>query len=128
VHTPSPRCGCGLHGLLNNLRAVKNSLTSVPAVSKAATDVLAERERQVTAEGWTPEHDDDHNNGELAKAAACYALQSACPGNQGDYLRFWPVEWASSWWKPKDSRSDLVKAGALILAEIERIDRARGVE
>lgn len=36
--------------------------------------------------------------------------------------RGWP--WGSSWWKPKDPRRDLVRAGALILAEIERIDRA----
>ena len=39
----------------------------------AARDVIAERERHVTEEGWTPEHDDDHDKGELATAAACYA-------------------------------------------------------
>lgn len=58
----------------------------------------------------------------MAKAAACYALQSAAPGNHGDYLRFWP--WDSSWWRPKDARRDLVRAAALLLAEIERLDRA----
>lgn len=38
----------------------------------------------------------------------------------------WPVcgkPWDEKWWKPKNPRRDLVKAGALILAEIERIDR-----
>lgn len=35
---------------------------------------------------------------------------------------FWP--WQRKWWKPKDPRRDLVRAGALIIAEIERIDRA----
>jgi hypothetical protein len=27
------------------------------------------------------------------------------------------------WWKPKDRRRDLVRAAALIIAEIERLDR-----
>lgn len=40
----------------------------------AASDVLAERQRQVTAEGWTPEHDDEHSDGEMALAASSYAL------------------------------------------------------
>ena len=35
-------------------------------LTTAARDVLAERQRQVTAEDWTPEHDDEHNGGELA--------------------------------------------------------------
>src|SRR5690606_39870520 len=39
----------------------------------AARDVLAERRRQIEAEGWTPEHDDEHSTQELAFAAACYA-------------------------------------------------------
>lgn len=81
--------------------------------SDAARDVLAERERQKSVEGWTPEHDDEHNDEQLALAAACYALGSPT---------FWP--WENRWWKPKDRRRNLVRAGALILAEIERIDRA----
>lgn len=94
-------------------------------LSKAATDVLAERERQRTVEGWSPEHDDEHDGGALAHAAGCYAL--------GDKLRksgstgvpqHWP--WEPQWFKPKDRRRDLVRAGALIIAEIERLDRAAG--
>lgn len=91
------------------------------AKTKAAADVLRERVRQVTVEGWTAAHDDGHDIGEMAQAAACYALQSAMPGNQGDYLRFWPAQWD---WRPKDKRRDLVRAAALLLAEIERLDRA----
>lgn len=92
----------------------------------AERDVLAERQRQISAEGWTPEHDDEHADGGMAQAAACYALHTEPVGNVGDYLRFWP--WDAAWWKPKDRRSNLVRASALILAEIERIDRrvARG--
>ncbi|MFU2817977.1 hypothetical protein ACM7N9_29540 [Pseudomonas aeruginosa] len=91
-------------------------------VPQAWLDVQAERRRQVEAEGWTPEHDDAHDTGALASAAGCYAMFSlAYPA--GDPSRFWP--WDKSWWKPSpDGRRNMVKAGALILAEIERLDRA----
>ena len=100
------------------------ALATAPTMSEGVRDVLAERRRQVEQEGWTPEHDDQHAKGEMAFAAASYAMSSArhplvmkygVPGN-------WP--WAAEWWKPTTRRHDLVKAGALILAEIERIDRA----
>lgn len=91
--------------------------------SQACQDVIAERQRQVNAEGWTPEHDDEHGCGELASAASCYATQGRyhypTPGKPSP---IWP--WAPEWWKPSDYRRNLVKAGALILAEIERLDRA----
>ncbi|MGY6129144.1 hypothetical protein ACW9YV_27930 (plasmid) [Paraburkholderia strydomiana] len=86
----------------------------------AARDVLAERQRQVTAERWTPAHDDKHSGGDLAQAAGCYAFH-ACGVYAGMYPVLWP--WQQSWWKPTTPRRDLLKAGALILAEIERIDR-----
>lgn len=96
--------------------------------TKALQDVIAERQRQIEAEGWTPEHDDEHSRGELAQAAACYAMASSKlirnePGSS-DYStpNEWP--WHPNWWKPSSPRRNLVKAGALILAEIERIDRA----
>lgn len=95
------------------------------AQTAAALDVLAERQRQrqVTGEGWTPEHDDANNDGEMAQAAACYALNAA--GWKTEALRgCWPIKWMAAWFKPTDPRRDLVKAGALILAEIERLDRA----
>lgn len=88
----------------------------------AAHDVLAERLRQVSVEGWTSEHDDEYQHGSLASAAGCYAMYTlAYPA--GDPHPNWP--WDKAWWKPSDDRRrNLVKAGALILAEIERIDRA----
>jgi hypothetical protein len=94
-------------------------------LSDAARDVLAERRRQVEVEGWAPEHDDEHSCGELAMAASCYAnpapsiekFPSGATAPEG-----WP--WPALWWKPGDRRRGLVKAGALILAEIERLDRA----
>jgi hypothetical protein len=90
------------------------------ALTKAAQDVLAERQRQISVEGWHPDHDDGHNHGEMALAAGKYA------GAAGGWTSLvgWP--WAPEWWKPGTPRRMLVKAGALILAEIERLDRAAG--
>lgn len=104
--------------------------------SNAARDVLAERRRQVEVEGNGPEHDDTHDRGELALAAAAYLLQdfgvpvlsygavpllSSLDGSE-HVIRLWP--WELDWWKPKSRRRNLERAGALILAEIERLDRA----
>lgn len=83
-------------------------------------EIKVERARQQAQEGWTPQHDDGHMNGDLASAAAAYAL-SAAGFSRGRVTPFWP--WAPKWWKPTTSRRDLVKAGALIVAEIERLDR-----
>ena len=95
----------------------------VGVMSAATNDVLSERQRQVNAEGWTHVHDDAHVNGEMAQAAACYALNAA--GWKSEALRgCWPIQWMAAWFKPTNRRRDLVKAGALILAEIERLDRA----
>lgn len=87
----------------------------------AVNAVLAERLRQVTTEGWTPAHDDKHSSGDLSKAAGCYALFSEAFPDEGKPPPQWP--WAREWWKPKDCRHDLVRAAALLIAEIERIDR-----
>lgn len=93
------------------------------AFNPAILDVIAERHRQQSVEGWTPEHDNAYQNSELADAAACYAIHAH---NQGfSTPSHWP--WSPDWWKQSGARRDLVKAGALILAEIERIDRAAGI-
>lgn len=93
-------------------------------LTNAARDVLAERQRQISTEGWTPEHDDRYVNGDLASAASCYVInvcEGGDPEGEGRPPFGWP--WSAEWWKPTDRRRDLVKAGALILAEIERLDR-----
>lgn len=84
-------------------------------------EIAAERERQKAAEGWTPEHDDTHIDGQMATAAACYAIAGHPYGAEVVH-EFWP--WNAEWLKPKDRRRDLVRAAALIVAEIERMDRA----
>jgi hypothetical protein len=90
-------------------------------MSKAAQDILRERARQIENEGWSEEHDDQHTEGEMALAAACYAL-SASGYAKGQTPPIWP--WSLTWWKPSYGRRDLVRAAALLLAEIERLDRA----
>lgn len=84
--------------------------------------IAAERERQIYSEGWSPKHDDSHAEMELSRAARCYASplldSKSTPGAS------WPWELAD--WKPSDDPvRNLVKAGALIAAEIDRINRAR---
>lgn len=87
-------------------------------------EVARERERQMTAEGWTPEHDDTHEAGQMAGAAACYTLTAVAHWGAGPAIdHLWP--WARSWWKPKDKRNNLIRAAALLVAEIERLDRAK---
>ncbi|MGP0754370.1 ead/Ea22-like family protein [Escherichia coli] len=95
------------------------------AFNPAILDVIAERQRQQSVEGWMPEHDDEHCNGELAMAAVCYINETETVNRNGGKPWGWP--WDASWWKPNARRRNLVKAGALILAEIERIDRAAGI-
>ncbi|MFV8849682.1 ead/Ea22-like family protein [Serratia fonticola] len=92
----------------------------------ALADVIAERQRQISAEGWTPEHDDEHENNELAFAAGCYAIYAGATKRRFPNGEYAPPEWPwnASFWRPSTARRDLVKAGALILAEIERLDRA----
>ena len=88
-------------------------------------DVLSERVRQrapkPSGEGWDDEHDDfEHIPGDLAAAAICYArdgVASASALRPDD----WP--WSDNWWKPKGRRRNLVRAAALLIAEIDRFDR-----
>ncbi|WP_312126516.1 hypothetical protein [Brevundimonas sp.] len=89
-------------------------------------DIGAERQRQVKVEGWSHERDDGYVDGDLAIAGACYALLGSRKWAI-DALRrgVWPKGWSARWLKsePNNPRRDLVKAGALIAAEIERLDR-----
>lgn len=93
--------------------------------ASALTAIADERRRQIEVEGWDEAHDDAHADGALAKAAGSYAIFTASPHYGGPGFAH-PVQWPWSphWFKPTDRRNDLVKAGALIVAEIERLDRA----
>lgn len=95
---------------------------------RAWLDVVDERVRQIAVEGWTPEHDDAHVDGKLAGAASAYAMSAAAAiqlGRDAPLREIPPFfMFDHRHWKPTTARRDLVKAGALILAEIERLDRA----
>ncbi|EPK2737826.1 hypothetical protein L4643_004367 [Pseudomonas aeruginosa] len=88
------------------------------SVPQAWLDVQAERRRQIEAKGWTPEHDDLYCSAELPRAAAAYILNGA----NDEAPAIW--SFSAKWWKPRDARANYVRAAALILAEIERLDRA----
>ena len=99
-------------------------LANQPDLHRQATalqDVAVERARQIQVEDRHPDHDDAYTSCELAVAAAMYALYSDSFPVEGYPPKLWP--WDAKWWKPKNYRTDLVRAGALILAEIERLDR-----
>lgn len=91
------------------------------AGESGAEQIAAERYRQIEQEGWTPEHDAGHFNGELRDAAIAYAM--VCDDRAGENaVDIFP--WARNWWKPRsDPIRNLVKAGALIAAEIDRLQR-----
>jgi hypothetical protein len=83
--------------------------------------IAEERTRQIENEKWTEEHDSQHNRGEMAIAAACYAVEGTdAEVEHPDYPGGWP--WESKWDK-REKHSymrRLVIAGALIAAEIDR--------
>lgn len=97
---------------------------------QVASEIARERERQMQAEDWTAEHDDAHGDGALARAAGCYALHAGQAPMAQVPDRYAPQDWPwdARWWKPKDRRRDLIRAAALIVAEIERLDRAAARE
>ncbi|MGN8190598.1 ead/Ea22-like family protein [Burkholderia sp. 22088] len=93
----------------------------------AIRDVIYERRRQIEVERRETGNDDQYTDGELPEAAVAYAL-SAAGWDLDSATNYWPNSWAGCWFKPTTPRRDLVKAAALIIAEIERIDRDPGDE
>ena len=94
-------------------------------------EIQTERQRQTEVEGYEVEHDDYWRRGELSIAAACYAAPERIFIANDEYLDYmgttftkyipaWP--WNNDF-KRKDRRYDLIRAAALIIAEIERLDR-----
>lgn len=81
-----------------------------------------ERMRQIRGEGFTIEKDQRHLAGELVQASFCYTAQAVNPKwnpNWNDFTSmYWP--WDREWWKPTTPHGNLVKAGALIVAELDR--------
>ena len=108
-------------------------------MARALGDIVVERDKQRRVLGYGNDRDDQYTVGQLASAAAMYAYASTFLDAKRDYLRtartdqdgstitinllrhLWPNNWKPPTWH--DRRHQLVKAGAMIVAEIERIDR-----
>jgi hypothetical protein len=100
--------------------------------------IRIERRRQIDKEGYTAAHDDQYKDGELMDAAMCYYLFATGKAGWDEphpatetYTNNWAAAppplgwpWAAEWWKPQSQLRCLVKAGALMLAETERLQRA----
>lgn len=102
---------------------------------KTGAELIAEeRQRQIEKEGWTKEHDAQHKNDELANAAICYADPNIHYHYENRIMKhripneFWPKQWDKRWFKPTDRIRDLVKAGALIAAEIDRLQNETEID
>jgi hypothetical protein len=91
-------------------RAVSDKPVAEPrsAREELVRDILIERQRQIDKEGYTPSHDAHHGWYELARAANAYLTGISL---------YWP--WDEKSFKPKDVRSNFVKAGALLIASYE---------
>ncbi|ENG1126331.1 ead/Ea22-like family protein [Salmonella enterica subsp. enterica serovar Newport] len=108
-----------------------NNKENDASISAAIIDVIAERQRQITGEGFTPEQDDEYDRDELISAAISYIrLATIWKDKDPDSYRkssapmSWP--WSPEWWKPTNPRRDMIKGIALLLAEAERQDRLNG--
>jgi hypothetical protein len=116
-------------------RAPSKPIASYTANPSGAEMILEERRRQITEEGYDKDHDDntDHEDGELAWAAICYAapdLIYRIESAKYDEL-FLRDPWPKAWARQHDKRDQhdrircLQIAGALIAAEIDRLTRAK---
>jgi len=98
--------------------------------------ITEERKRQIREKGYDDKHDDDHDTEQLIRAAQCYLNQVSIKSqvmnindSYNNKLKLyraverpkdWPPEWLPESWNPDSPIRDLVKAAALIAAEIDR--------
>ncbi len=110
-----------------------NNKENTHQVSATLADIIAERQRQITDEGFTPEQDDKYDREELVSAAISYirlatiwkdkdpvSYRNCCPPMS------WP--WSPEWWKPTNPRRDMIKGIALLIAALERRDRKEAAQ
>jgi hypothetical protein len=103
---------------------LKIPMTEIPDVT-GATLIAAERGRQITEEGHTPEADAELVGGELSWAV--WALIDTALSNREveQAPSVWPERLRGDWPAGKSKVRKLIIAGALIAAEIDRL-RADG--
>ncbi|MCR9031271.1 hypothetical protein [Citrobacter amalonaticus] len=110
-----------LHTALPLTHPEREELEEYHKASQAARDIWAERQRQQAVKGFSTQQDDTYIGGELAAAAISYIE----PMEAADY---WPADWHDNSFRPSDYRRNMVKAAALLIAEIERLDRQQSQE
>lgn len=103
--------------------------------------IAEERKRQIEVEGYTKQHDSNHKASEFVYAAIAYTeaakvgviCQEIGNTNENDIMRkkfgmglYFP--WGQTNFKPTTNIRDLVKAGALIAAAIDRMQAQKGEE
>lgn len=90
---------------------------------KTGIELIAEeRQRQIEVEGFSVENDRKYICGELTDAAICYAMRRYWKMRLNTSTEMlWPLDMK---YKPSENNRirDLVKAGALIAAEIDRLN------
>lgn len=117
-----------LRGEIGRLkREINTHREGVLGATKAGLDALGERARQRRMEGYDDAHDDRHEDFALSSAAIAYLMDARLRGTTGHGFTEspppdWP--WEITDWKTKNIRQALVVAAALVIAEIERLDRA----
>ena len=87
------------------------------------SEIDAERQRQITKHDYDAAHDATHVDGELAMAAASYALANTTFTQTAENV--WPFrdhDTGLIGYKPRSRHANLIRAAALIVAEIERLD------
>lgn len=88
--------------------------------------VAKERTRQIVEKGYTAEHDDEHTDGSIADAGACYAATEMIYQRVDiEYFREvykWDLDYFTK--SQHDRKEQLVIAASLIMAEYDRILRA----
>lgn len=111
---------------------------------KTGAELIAEERARHEGLAWTADHDDEHDDESLAWAATCYSApkpiqaevwipagcgcrEAACP-HESPFNTGWRDPWP--WGQDEDARPGkgsrvrlLVKAGALLCAEIDRLGR-----
>ena len=98
-------------------------------MKKGVELIAEERKRQIEVEGFNSDHDSHNSIGELALAASCYLVYDYPHWAESEDLIPMPKQfpWDSKWWKPtpNDRIRELTKAGALIAAEIDRLNNQK---
>jgi hypothetical protein len=87
-----------------------------------AGQIAIERARQKSVEGYDQVHDIMHPTDEFCRAAIAYAVYDVAVIPSTDaHKGWWPEKWDADMFKPKDRKRNLVRAGALIAAAIDRL-------